>query len=157
MDVCTSATAIPEVPVEEAVRSAELRAALRRFLHLSEQAARDAGLTPRQHLLLLMVKGAPDHSCQASVGDLGERMQLAQSTVTELVDRAVEAGLVTREHSLLDARYTFVQLTPTGERRLAHGFTGLFEERAQLLRAIEGIAGADEVLDGGGRIRTSVG
>lgn len=136
MDVCTSTTAIPEVPVEEAIRSAELRAALRRFLHLSELTAREAGLTPRQHLLLLMVKGTPDYSRQASVGDLCERMQLAQSTVTELVDRAADAGLVTREHSLLDGRITFVQLTPTGERRLAHVFTSLVDERTQLLRAL---------------------
>ncbi|HVC88158.1 MAG TPA: MarR family winged helix-turn-helix transcriptional regulator [Gaiellaceae bacterium] len=139
MDVCTSATAIPEVSVEEAVQVASLRAELRRFLHLSEQTAREAGLTPRQHLLLLMVKGAPDHSHRATVTDLCERMQLAQSTVTELVDRAVEAGLVAREHSLLDARVSFVQLTPTGERRLARVFTSLFEERAQLLRAIESV------------------
>ena len=71
---------------------ASFRAALRAFLRTSEQIAQANGLTPRRHLLLLMIKGAPDRSESATITELAERLQLAQSTVTELVKRAVEVG-----------------------------------------------------------------
>src|SRR6266550_2686557 len=38
---------------------AELRYQIRRFLYFSEQAARDAGLEPQQHQLMLALKGLP--------------------------------------------------------------------------------------------------
>jgi DNA-binding MarR family transcriptional regulator len=122
----------------EIVQAATLRAALRRFFRRSELSARASGLTPRQYLLLLMVEGSPDRSGQASVGDLSERLQLAQSTVTELVDRAVRGGLVRRGRSPDDARITLIRLTAEGERRLARVFSSLAEEREELLRAIGG-------------------
>ena len=77
--------------------AANLQAALRRFLRRSEEIARRNGLTPRQHLLLLMVKGAPDGNETATISDLVERLSLTQSTVTELVQRAEEADLLERE------------------------------------------------------------
>ncbi len=52
--------------------------------------------------------------------ELAERMQLTQSTVTELVTRAESAGLVSREQSDEDARVFWLTLTAeTAERRLA--------------------------------------
>src|ERR1051325_8196606 len=87
---------------EAAMRAAEFRAALRRFLRRSERIARSSGLTPQRYLLLLMIKGAPDGSEQSTVTELAERLQLAQSTVTELVRRAEEVGLVERETSAVD-------------------------------------------------------
>jgi hypothetical protein len=80
------------VSVSEYQRTAEFRAALRRFFRVSEDAARRHDLTPRRHLLLLMIKGAADGSESSTVSELSERMQLAQSTVTELVQRAEAAG-----------------------------------------------------------------
>ena len=38
---------------------AELRHQIRRFVHFSEQAARKARIEPRQHQLLLALKGLP--------------------------------------------------------------------------------------------------
>src|SRR5919109_2041930 len=105
--------------VDDAVSVAEFRAALRRFLRRSERIARRSGLTPQRHLLLLMIKGAPDGSEQSTVTELAERLQLAQSTVTELVRRAEEAGLVERERSTADGRVAHLRLTREGERRLA--------------------------------------
>jgi DNA-binding MarR family transcriptional regulator len=66
------------------------------------------------------------------VTELSDRLQLAQSTVTELVRRAEETGLVTREQSQDDARVTHLRLTPEGDRRLMLSFTDLSKERAQL-------------------------
>ena len=125
------------------VEVAEFREALRRFLRQSERVARQSGLTPQRHLLLLMIKGAPDGSEQSTVTELADRLQLAQSTVTELVSRAEEAGLVERTQSQTDARVAHLRLTPEGERRLERSFTGLGTERAQLRNAFAHLDDSD--------------
>jgi DNA-binding MarR family transcriptional regulator len=125
------------------VEVAEFREALRRFLRQSERVARQSGLTPQRHLLLLMIKGAADGSEQSTVTELADRLQLAQSTVTELVSRAEEAGLVERTQSQTDARVAHLRLTPEGERRLERSFTGLLTERAQLRDAFAHLDDSD--------------
>src|SRR2546429_8449715 len=120
---------------EEVARVAEFRAALRQFLRRAERNARAADLTPQRYLLLLMIKGAADGSEQSTVTELAERLQLAQSTVTELVRRAEETGLLEREQSHTDARVVHLRLTPEGSRRLDAAFTGLATERSQLREA----------------------
>ena len=126
--------AAPETPytTEEIIRVAHFRAALRRFLRGTEQIARSCGLTPQRYSLLVMVKGAPDGSEASTVSELAERLQLAQSTVTELVDRSEEAGLLSRQQSQRDARMTHVRLTHEGERRLHCAVRGLDAKRRAL-------------------------
>ena len=123
----------------DAVAVAEFRAVLRLFLRRSERIARQAGLTPQRYLLLLMIKGAADGSEQSTV--TAARLQLAQSSVTELVRRAEESGLIEREGSQTDARVVHLRLTPEGARRLELAFTGLSTERAQLRDAFEHLGG----------------
>ena len=125
--------------LDEYVRVAEFRAALRRFLRRTERIARDAGLTPQRYLLLLMIKGAADGSERSTVTTLADRLQLAQSTVTELVGRAEEAGLVSREPSRADGRVAHLGLTERGEELLAAAFTGLEAERRSLLSSLVNI------------------
>jgi DNA-binding MarR family transcriptional regulator len=120
----------------EVARVADFRAALRAFLRKSEQNARQSGLTPQRYLLLLMIKGAPDGTGQSTVTELSERLQLAQSTVTELVRRAEETGLVEREQSPSDGRVAHLRLTPEGDRRLMNAFTTNEQERQELRSAI---------------------
>jgi DNA-binding MarR family transcriptional regulator len=122
--------------LDEYVRVAEFRAALRRFLRRTERIARDAGLTPQRYLLLLMIKGAADGSERSTVTTLAERLQLAQSTVTELVGRAEDAGLLTREPSRADGRVAHLGLSERGEELLAAAFTGLEAERRSLLSSL---------------------
>jgi DNA-binding MarR family transcriptional regulator len=121
-----------ELTVEDVVTVAEFRSALRRFLRRSELVADACGLTPQRYLLLLMVKGAPDHSGRSTVTELADRLQLAQSTVTELVDRAAQAGLVSRSTSPDDGRVVYVRLTDEGDRRFAQAFRALAQERHAL-------------------------
>lgn len=125
-----------EQPLDEYIRVAEFRSALRRFLRRSERVARESGLTPQRYLLLLMIKGSADSTERSTVTALAERLQLAQSTVTELVGRAEEAGLVEREPSSADGRVAHLRLTPTGEEKLARAFTGLESERKHLLSSL---------------------
>jgi DNA-binding MarR family transcriptional regulator len=120
---------------------AAFRASLRRFHRISEDAARQAGLTPRRHLLLLMIKGAPGGVERSTVSELCERLQLAQSTVTELVQRAEEADLVRRAQARDDGRVAYLTLTPEGERRLRSVHDQLRPERealASILRELDG-------------------
>jgi DNA-binding MarR family transcriptional regulator len=126
---------VAAITTSDIVAVAEFRAALRGFLRRTERIARQSDLTPQRYLLLLMVKGAPDGSEQSTVTELSERLQLAQSTVTELVSRAEETGLIEREQSHTDARVAHLRLTEEGERRLMNAFTGLATERSNLRSA----------------------
>jgi DNA-binding MarR family transcriptional regulator len=121
---------------EQAASVAEFRVALRRFLHQTERVARECGITPRWYLLLLLIKGAPDLSERSTVTELAERLHLAQSSVTELVDRAEQAGLVRREPSPADGRVAYLRLTAEGEERFAEAFQSLASERRALREAI---------------------
>ena len=131
----------PSIDASVAMPVAAFRAALRTFLRKSEQIARASGLTPQRHLLLLMIKGAPDGSERSTVTELAERLQLAQSTVTELVRRAEEVGLIAREPSSVDGRVAYIRLTEEGERRLARSFTNHATEREDLRDAFSHLEG----------------
>jgi DNA-binding MarR family transcriptional regulator len=123
----------------EFIALAGLRSALRVFMRQTEQTARRSGLTPQRHLLLLMIKGAPDGTERSTVTELSERLQLAQSTVTELVRRAEDAGLLEREQSESDGRVVYLRLTKEGERRLEQVDEKLTVERARLRETIAGL------------------
>src|SRR5690242_5937400 len=99
---------LPEPAPEVYRAAAELRTALRAFARRSEQLAREQGLTPQQYVLLLMIKGAPDGLERATVTDLSRRLQLGQSTVTELVQRAEDADLIERTVDRTDARVSWL-------------------------------------------------
>jgi DNA-binding MarR family transcriptional regulator len=136
----TAATPPPAPTLEEYQRAADLRAAIRAFLRRGEQIARRQGLTPQRHLMLLMIKGAPDGRERSTITELVERLKLAQSTVTELVARAERAGLVNREPSHSDGRVVYLRVTAAGEQRLAACVTGLGPERAALIELLGGAA-----------------
>ena len=96
---------------------AEIRYQIRHFLHFSEQAAREAGLVPQQHQLLLALKGLPAGR-KATISELAERLQLRHHSTVELVDRLVERGLIKRVRDGADQRRVIVHLTPQGEEVL---------------------------------------
>jgi DNA-binding MarR family transcriptional regulator len=117
--------------------AAEFRATLRLFLRRSEDAARSCGITPGQHLLLLQIAGSEDGT--ATVSELVEKLALTQSAVTELVQRAEQAGLVDRAASPADGRVVHLSLTKDGASRLAQVYDRLGAERAHLRRAIDAL------------------
>ena len=117
--------------------AAQFRAALRHFLRKSEVAARAAGLTPRQHLLLLQIAGSERGT--TTVSELVEKLALTQSAVTELVQRAEAAGLVSRKGSPSDGRVVILSLTREGEQRLNRVHDALGPERAELRRMIDAL------------------
>lgn len=96
---------------------AELRYQIRRFLRFSENAARQAGIEPQQHQLLLAVRGLPD-GLKPTIGVLAERMQLQHHSTVELIDRLVDRGFLCRLRATDDRRQVLVKLTRDGEEFL---------------------------------------
>jgi DNA-binding MarR family transcriptional regulator len=118
---------------------AELRYRIRRFLHFSEGAARDAGLEPQQHQLLLAIKGMPVDRLP-TIGDLAERLQLKHNSANELVRRAELRDLVTTERGEDDRRQVIVSLTDAGEDALQElSLAHLEELRSEARALVEGL------------------
>jgi DNA-binding MarR family transcriptional regulator len=109
---------MPNTPYRPNYKSmAELRYQIRRFLRFSEKAARQAGIEPQQHQLLLAVRGLPD-GLKPTIGVLAERMQLQHHSTVGLIDRLVERGFLIRLRSTDDRRHVLVKLTRDGEEFL---------------------------------------
>ena len=118
-------------------QAAEFRAALRAFLRRSEVIARQNEITPRQHLLMLQIAGSETE--RTTVSALVETLSLTQSAVTELVQRAEQAGLVTRAVSEADARVVHLSLTARGREKLEAVHRALGPERAHLRAMIDAL------------------
>ncbi len=96
---------------------AEFRYQIRRFLRFSEAAAREAGLAPQHHQLMLAIKGAAENA-EPRIVDLAESLQIQHHSAVELVDRLVRRGLIRRTRGGEDRREVHLKLTPRGERIL---------------------------------------
>lgn len=93
----------------------EFRDGLRQFLRWSQTKAKEAGLTPSHHQLLLAVRG---HRGPVSIGDVADHLMLRHHSAVELVDRAADRGLIERVADEHDQRVVRVRLTADGEARL---------------------------------------
>ena len=137
---------------------AELRHQLRCFLRFSEAAARNAGLEPRQHQLLLALKGLP-RAQQPRIKELAERLQIQHHSAVELANRLTAGGYIRRRRSHEDRRSVMLSLTSKGERVLRQlSLCHQAELRAQgpeLLAALRGIMRAGAPARNGTNGRTS--
>jgi DNA-binding MarR family transcriptional regulator len=97
---------------------AGFRYALRKFARYSEAAAEEAGLTPRQHQVLLAIRVGPGGAL--TVGELAERLFLRPHSASELVQRMEEQGLLRRETGGADKRLVRLRLHERGETLLEH-------------------------------------
>lgn len=102
---------------EEFSNLLEFRTSLRRFQRWSERQAREVGLTPAQHQLLLAVKGHV-HPRGPTISDLASYLLLRHHSTVELVNRVEAGGLVRRKRDPDDARVVRVTLSRRGEDRL---------------------------------------
>ncbi|ALC83435.1 MarR family winged helix-turn-helix transcriptional regulator [Bacillus capparidis] len=92
---------------------AEFRYQIRKFLHFSEAAARSHGLTPKQHQLLLAVKGFPGRD-YVTPRELAERLQITHHACVGLIDRCEQLGLVKRRPNPEDGRSVLIEVTDQG-------------------------------------------
>lgn len=126
---------------------AEVRYRIRRFVSFSEASARDVGLEPQQHQLLLAIRGL-DPALAPTIRCLAERLQVQHNSAVELVRRSVDNGLVTKRTGERDRREVLLEITAKGRRLLeklavAHR-TELRSMAPVLLAAIGALVGDDE-------------
>jgi DNA-binding MarR family transcriptional regulator len=119
--------------------AAALRETLRAFERRSEEVTRRHGLTARSYSLLLMITTGHEAPGRATPDELEQRLQLAKSTIAELLQRNEEAGLVRRELHPERRGAIVVALTETGERRLRLVHDELGGERERLVALVDGL------------------
>lgn len=110
-------TAVPrrfQVNDDDYLTLASFRAALRRFLRISEDLAHGLGLTPQQHQAMLAIRGFPGEQAP-TVGALAARLQVNHNSAVGLVTRLVKQGYARRDTSKEDRRRMHVSLTPKGQ------------------------------------------
>jgi DNA-binding MarR family transcriptional regulator len=71
-------------------------------------------LTFHQYLALMIIRDL----AKCSVNELANKMKIAQSTASQLIDRLVKSGFVHRETHLEDRRKSVVSLSKTGMKML---------------------------------------
>lgn len=133
-------------------RTDESLIALRRILRKSErysrELARAAGLTAVQFRVLQIV--AEKGVCTPK--DISVRMRVSQATVTSLLHKLVDQGMVLMERSTTDGRQKNIELTAKGreaidrapealQQRYVRKFEALEDwEQAQLVASLERVA-----------------
>ncbi len=127
--------------------------ALRRILRATElfgrQLAQASGLTTVQFRVLQVVSERGGH-CTAK--EIAQQMRVSQATVTALVDKLVERGMVVREKSQTDRRQTHIVVTAQGrdtldaapdplQQRYVRKFGAMSDwEQAQMVAVLERVA-----------------
>ncbi|GMK37757.1 MarR family transcriptional regulator [Paenibacillus sp. CCS19] len=92
---------------------ADFRYKMRLFLRFSESAAREVGLTPQQHQLILAVQGYPGRD-YATISEVAEKLQITHHACVGLVTRCEKSELVKRRPNPDDARSVHIALTDKG-------------------------------------------
>jgi DNA-binding MarR family transcriptional regulator len=118
---------LPRISTTDYRSLAAFRFEIRKFLAFSERAASDAGIEPKQHQLLLAVRGLPPGT-RPTVGVVAERLCVRHHTTVALVDKLEERGLVRRERGTEDRREVLLHLTPEGESML-RGLSALHRDQ----------------------------
>ncbi len=108
---------------------AEFRYQIRRFVSFSEKAARQAGLEPPQHQLLLAIRGLPP-SKRPNLATLAERMCIEVDACEALARTLLDRQLLHLTVDPADRREPLLALTEAGQT-LLQGLTTL--HRNQIL------------------------
>jgi DNA-binding MarR family transcriptional regulator len=98
---------------EEYRALADFRYHIRRFVHFSEQAAREEGLEPQQHQMMLAIRGL-ESTEGPTVGALAAYLMVRHHSAVGLIDRLEERGLASRKRGAGDRRQVTVRLTSKG-------------------------------------------
>jgi DNA-binding MarR family transcriptional regulator len=120
----------PRPPSDDSLRLARL---VRRTLHAADIASWCAvDLTMPQLKTVLLA----DSPAGASHGEIARALGVGVSTVTGIVDRLVEHGLVERHTAPEDRRLSRVRITPAGEDLLDRLWASRVQRLGQALAAL---------------------
>ena len=143
-----SAPAARNPTAEDYERLLEFRTRLRRFLHWSDEQARQQGLTAAQHQLLLAIKGHPDQVVGPSIRDVAGYLMLQHHSAVGLIDRAEAGGLVTRNPDPNNRSTVRLRLTEDGARRVEALSGSHLEEVPRLAEAMRSLLADADRSDG---------
>src|SRR5689334_11570404 len=96
---------------------AEFRRQIRHFLHFSEETAKEYGIEPQQHQLLLAVQGLPE-GVKPTIREIAARLFIQHHSAVELIDRLERTGAVERTAGPEDRREVWIKLTAAGRAAL---------------------------------------
>lgn len=98
------------------------------FERFSSEWARRSGLTHAQFDIIATLGNTPGMSYK----ELGQRTLITKGTLTGVIERLEEKGLVVRERSGDDKRSFFVRLNPAGDAVFAEAFPQVTRQCATL-------------------------
>jgi len=101
------------------------------FERVSGNAVRNHGLTHAQFDIIATL----GNTTGMSYKELGERTLITKGTLTGVIERLEQKGLVLRERSLDDKRSFFVRLTPAGEQTFGDVFPKVIEHGKAMFSA----------------------
>ncbi|MGZ8290852.1 MAG: MarR family winged helix-turn-helix transcriptional regulator [Telluria sp.] len=101
---------------------------LQGFERFSGESVRACGLTHAQFDIIATLGNTPGMSYK----ELGDRTLITKGTLTGVIERLEQKGLVARERSSEDKRSFFVRLTPQGEEVFKDVFPKVVEHGRQL-------------------------
>src|SRR3974377_390688 len=88
---------------------AEFRRQIRQFLHFSEITAKEHGIEPPQHQLLLLVHGLPE-GLRPTIREIASRLFIQHHSAVELINRLESAGAIARRPGAEDRREVWIRL-----------------------------------------------
>jgi MarR family transcriptional regulator, 2-MHQ and catechol-resistance regulon repressor len=119
---------------ERYLRSVRLLAeCMQGFERFSGDAVRRSGLTHAQFDIIATLGNTPGMTYK----ELGEKTLITKGTLTGVIDRLEQKGLVTREQSTEDKRSFFIRLTGRGEATFDEVFPQVIAHCKQLFSAYE--------------------
>lgn len=145
----------PQLSTHDYQRLAELRYGLRAFLHWSAEQSKRAGLTPAHHQLLLAVRASAQER-GPTISGVAAVLMIRHHSAVELVDRAQEAGLISRERDPEQHSLVRLSLTDLGAAKLGSLSELHLRELAQLaptMRALWAAIDDGEPVVGAARTR----
>jgi DNA-binding MarR family transcriptional regulator len=105
------------ISTHDYARLAAFRLALRAFMHFSEEAAAQAGLTGQHYQALLVLRARPPEQ-PFTIAELAQQLFLKHNSTVALVDRLEAGQLVVREPCSTDRRKVELRITAHGTRVL---------------------------------------
>ena len=111
--------------------------AIRRVLRATDNHAkalgRETNLTTSQ---LVLLQSIGDNG-EMTVGEMADEVKLAQASVTTIVDRLQQVGLVVRKRGDSDKRKVYVSMTEEGARLLERAPMALHDRFSERFAALE--------------------
>ncbi|HEY7387316.1 MAG TPA: MarR family transcriptional regulator [Bryobacteraceae bacterium] len=110
-----------DLTIDDYRNLAEFRKQIRQFLHFSEAVAKEHGLEPQQHQMLLALHGLQE-GVRPTIREIASRLYVQHHSAVELANRLESTGAIAREPGSEDKREVWIRLTPRGRallRRLA--------------------------------------